>query len=198
MCSQFTVFKIKNILLCFCLLFVYCLPVLADNTLFLNTFIYTAPSKYFNDIPTDQRERFVQYSSGEGMLDYNNGWLTYFCDNPRYDIGTSLFWVKLLPRKGQYPLVFVYMVRPILPGKAHSKNQTYVLDGNKLGWRDVTTQYIPKDLDSTMEFIPIRKGNDIQVVYYRENECRLILHWNGASFNKRKIRPRKIDLGASE
>ena len=58
-----------------------------------------------------------------------------------------------------------------------------------------------------MAFIPRRKSNDIQVAKYQKvpnansskgDTCyeleasRLILHWNGTSFKKRTVKPRRV------
>jgi hypothetical protein len=188
-----------------------CLSAFAEDGNFLNVFILTSPAKYLSDIPNNQRDKlilFVSNPTGNRMLDYANGWLSYFCDNPYEDLTSSMFWIKLLPRKNDNPLVFVYMAKPLASGGTPANNQTYILDRDGNDWQDVTARFMPKDVDMTMSFVPRRTGEDIQVAGYRKvpsvtnpkgeayNElgaCRLVLHWNGTSFEKRPVKPRKVD-----
>jgi hypothetical protein len=189
------------------------LPALANEGNFLNVFVLTAPPKYLADVPAAQRASLMLYvSQVDGLLDYPNKWLWFATDSTDVPMGSSMFWIKLLPRGGGWdPFVLVYMSKPFNRGGLPSNNQTYILENKGInGWRDVTTQLIPKNVDITMAFIPLRSGEDIQVAGYRQipglknrkgepgydfGTCRLILHWNGTSFVERTIEPRKVVLG---
>jgi len=178
----------------------------ADNGNFLNVFILTAPAQYIADIPYHQREELILRLSADptnNYLDYPNGRLSYFSENSYDNIGSSMFWIKLLPReaRGQYPLVLIHMAKAFLQDKPPLKNQTFILEGDAHGWRDVTSNFMPKDLDATMAFIPCRTGENIQVANYKGGprgymleQCCSILHWNGHSFDERRIEPTEIDL----
>lgn len=62
-----------------------------------------------------------------------------------------MFYIKLLPRKDDTPLVFIYATRAFIMEKV----------GNE--WKDVTKRVVPRNVDLTAAFNPLRTRNVIEV-----------------------------------
>jgi hypothetical protein len=144
---------------------------------FLNTALLRVPAVFLADIPAENRVRLLEVLSqvpgSDEHLDYEHGWVHSFYDGPAEDSpgGTSQFWMKVLPRKGQSPLVLIHMAKPFATGAAPVANQTFVLELGSLGrWNDVTKDVMPVDVDLTMHFRPRRMENRIEVARYEKVE----------------------------
>src|SRR5687768_14647258 len=77
---------------------------------FLNVAILELPPHYLADIPQDQRTLLLLRLSerpGDKRLDYYHGWVHWFSDSSERPNGTSMFYLKLLPRQAGAPLVLV-------------------------------------------------------------------------------------------
>jgi hypothetical protein len=142
---------------------------------FLNIAILRAPEAFLADIPIGNRHRLLELLSewpgSATHLDYEHGWVHWFHDGPAADSpgGTSMFWMKTLPRKGQSPLVLVHMAKAFATGTAPAANQTVVLERGSLGqWLDVTADVLPAEVDRTMHFRPRRTDNRIEVARYEK------------------------------
>src|SRR5690349_19017087 len=116
---------------------------------YLSQAILTLPPRYLADVPLENRNALLNSFSADPKgtrLDYKNGWIHFYSDGGGDAKGrpTSMFWVKLLPRKDQAPLVFVHMSKPFAYGSIPDANQTFVLEKNGEGWEDVTKAVIPE------------------------------------------------------
>jgi len=180
----------------------------AFDASFMNLAILELPPRYLDDIPMSQRNAFLtRLSDGtlDQELDYVHGWLTYSSDGPAGDFGTSMFYLKLLPRdKGidGPPLVFVHMPKTLVND---NRNRTFVLERWGDEWRDVTSQMMPKRFNTNMAYFPRRLSPIIDVApwvrvknfagpgFYYVNglrSCELI--WNGDTLQMRKAKPCKL------
>jgi hypothetical protein len=173
----------------------------AEDGKFLNVAILRLPERYLADVPLENRARLLTRISEDNdtrHLDYANGWVHWFTDSESVG-GTSQFWLKLLPRKNERPLVFVHMAKPFADGSDPQKDQTFVLERRGNEWLDVTGNVIPEQVDLTMHFRPSRSKNMIEVAAYerfkrrdgrgeayRFGERKLDLVWSEGSFEVRK------------
>ncbi len=173
----------------------------AQDGNFLNVAIIELPARYLADIPREERAAFLLHlseQSGDTRLDYQHGWLHWYSDSGRSSYGTSMLYLKLLPRKDRAPLVLTHMPKPFADGKAPAKNQTFVLERDGGEWRDVTRSIIPKQAELTMHFSPRRTSGVVEVAAYERSKlqggrgysCRfgnrvIDLVWNGAAFQTR-------------
>ena len=176
--------------------------LLAADGNFLNVAILELPDRYFADIPQKERTLLLNRLSEQGSdlrLDYNHGWLHFYSDSEEPPHGTSMLYLKLLPRKDDTPLVLVHMAKPFADGSTPRKNQTFIFERDGRDWRDVTGRVIPKQADLTMHFSPRRTVNVIEVAAYERFKRRdgrgysytfgrrkLDLVWDGLSFQVRK------------
>lgn len=175
----------------------------AESENFLNTAILELPPKYFGDVPLNERPKMLLQMSDttDPRLDYCNGWLHWHSDSENSLHGTSMIFLKLLPRKNDNPLVFVHMPKPFAGVDAPQKNQTFVLERVNQTWRDITSSIIPKQVDLTIHFRPRRAVTAIEVgpyekrerndhpgFYYDFGKRQLDLVWNGSSFEIRQAR----------
>jgi len=160
--------------------------VIADGA-FLNVAILELPARYLADIPAENRTRFLIHLSqlhGDRRLDYGNGWLHYYNDNPYENPGaTSQVYLKLLSRKDDDPLVFVFMP------KQHSR--PYILERTGKGWLDVRKHVLPRTVDLSMDFSPRRLSNVVEVVSFKRTKTGMGRHvcdlvWDGAQFQMRE------------
>jgi hypothetical protein len=168
---------------------------------FLNIAIMELPARYFADIPREQRSVFLLHLSeqpGDKRLDYQHGWLHWYSDSEEAPHGSSMLYLKLLPRKDDTPLVLAHMPKPFADGSAPTKNQTFVLERDGSEWRDVTKRVMPKKADLTMHFSPRRTSNVVEVAAYERfkrqdgrgysytfSRRTLDLVWDGAVFQTR-------------
>ena len=185
---------IRNLI--FLLVVVNVTNVLAfDKNSFLNVAVLTLPERYLADIPKSQRTAFLINVSDyfEPLVDYKHGRLNFFSDSGDGDFGTSPLLMKLLPRKGDYPLVFVHM-----PNNDTGINKTFILERDGSQWNDVTAQVIPKGVDLTEAFFPRLATPDIDVALEKNRKGRqdyirmYELIWNGASFKLHKASKKKL------
>jgi hypothetical protein len=169
---------------------------------FLNVAMLELPARYLADLSQDQRTLFLVRLSeqpDDKRLDYRHGWIHWYSDSEEPPHGTSMLYLKLLPRKDDTPLVLVHMPKPFANGSTPRKNQTFILqrDGGK--WRDVTKRVIPKQADLTMHFSPRRSTNVVEVTAYERfkrrdgrgysytfSDRKLDLIWDGHSFQSCK------------
>lgn len=180
----------------------------AQDGNFLNVAIMELPSRYFADVPREQRTVFLlrlSEQSGDRRLDYQHSWLHWYSDSVEAPHGTSMLYLKLLPRNGDNPLVLVHMPKPFADGSAPAKNQTFVLERDGNEWRDVTKRVMPKKADLTMHFSPRRTSNVIEVAAYERfkrpdgrgysytfSQRVLDLIWDGAVFQTRVPASKKL------
>jgi hypothetical protein len=124
----------------------------------LNQTLRDLPEIYLADIPKGKREVLLTHLSRQKGDHFSNthDWVHYFSDNVREVGATSMFWLKLLPREGQAPLVFVHMAKPQANRKAPARDQTFVLERVGKDWKDVTASVIPKEVDLSLHFSPRR------------------------------------------
>jgi len=165
----------------------------APDGKYLNVAILTLPARYLADVPIEERVALLlQLSSSpfrDTRLDYENGWLHWFSDSPEPPDASSMFWLKLLPKKNGKWLVFVHMSKPFSAnGGDPEKNQTFVLQRKGIEWADITASVIPGEVDLTMHFRPRRLSNAIQVASYEKFERQ-----DGRGYAYR-FGPRKLDL----
>tara|TARA_R110000850_G_scaffold60338_1_gene138572 strand:+ start:2416 stop:3063 length:648 start_codon:yes stop_codon:yes gene_type:complete len=165
----------------------------APDGKYLNVVILTLPARYLADVPIEERVALLtQLSSSpfkDDRLDYDHGWLHWYSDSPDSPEVTSMFWLKLLPKKNGKWVVFVHMSKPFSTnGGAPEKNQTFVLQRNGIEWEDVTASVIPNEVDLTMHFRPRRESNVIQVASYEQFERQ---DGRGLAY---RFGPRKLDL----
>lgn len=132
---------------------------------FLKETLRELPEVYLADIPADRREKLLLALSRQPGDHFNaaHDWVHYFSDNSREMGASSMFWLKLLPREGKAPLVFVHMAKPMANRKAPSRDQTFVLERVGTEWKDVTASVIPKEVDFTLHFLPRRDLPVIEV-----------------------------------
>jgi hypothetical protein len=149
---------------------------LASEGHFLNLAILRVPAVFLADIPAENRVRLLEvlssWTGSDEHLDYEHGWVHYFYDGPAEDSpgGTSQFWMKVLPRKGQIPLVLIHMPKRTRTATP-TANETVVLELGSLGrWNDVTKDVMPAEVDLTMHFRPRRMENRIEVARYEKFE----------------------------
>jgi hypothetical protein len=182
----------------------------AQDGNFLNVAIMELPARYFADIPRDQRALFLLSLSeqpGDRRLDYQHGWLHWYSDSEGPPHGTSMLYLKLLPRKDNTPLVLTHMPKPFADGHTPARNQTFVLERDGSEWRDVTKRVIPKQADLTMHFSPRRASNVVEVAAYERFKRRdgrgysytfshrtLDLIWDGATFRPRTPPTKKLSV----
>lgn len=164
----------------------------APDGKYLNVAILTLPARYLADVPIEERVALLtQLSSSpfkDDRLDYDHGWLHWYSDSPDPPKVTSMFWLKLLPKKNGKWLVFVHMAKPFADGSDPNKKQTFVLQRNGIEWEDVTASVMPNEVDLTMHFRPRRESNVIQVAPYERFERR---DGRGLAY---RFGPRKLDL----
>ncbi len=168
----------------------------ADGS-FLNIAILQLPERYLADIPLANRAALLTELSrlpDDRRLDYAHGWLSYFNDNPYREVGaTSRFWLKLLPRKGRSPLVFVHIPRE------GPDALTGVLEKVQGKWVEVTKDFLPDGIELKSQFAPRRASGLIQVAPFVKKERRdgkghywgtgprvMDLEWDGRAFQKRR------------
>ena len=179
---------------------------------YLNVAILRLPARYLADVPIENRKALLESLSSDpkdNRLDYSNGWIHFFSDGGDHEDPTgrptSMFWVKLLPRKDESPLVFVHMSKPFADGAVPGNNQTFVLEESSDGWKDVTKNVIPKEVDMTAHFRPRRKIDEIEVApfekiqrqdgggsAYNFGERKIDLVWKGSAFEVRKASSSKL------
>lgn len=174
--------------------------------------VLTLPPRYLADVPLEGRKALLDKISADPKdprLDNGHGWIHYSSDggdheDPKERV-TSMFWVKLLPRDDQSPLVFVHMSKPFADASAPSDKQTFVLEKDGGEWKDVTMKVIPKNVDITAHFRPRRKINEIEVAPFKQfprqdngraayefGDHTIDLVWNGSTFTIRKARTTKL------
>lgn len=132
---------------------------------FLKQALVTLSPRWLADIPLAKRELLLREMRGEGTrdrVDYKHDWAHWYSDGSEVG-GTSQFRLKLLPREGDTPLVFVHMGKPFATGAAPAKEHTVILKLNGKDWEDVTESLWPKEVDRTMHFAPQRETNVIEV-----------------------------------
>ena len=129
----------------------------------LHQILRDLPEVYLADIPKGKREVLLTQLSRqkEDHFSGTHDWVHYFSDNGREIGASSMFWLKLLPREGEAPLVFVHMAKPQANRKAPARDQTFVLERVGNDWKDVTATVIPKEVDLTLHFSP---GRDLPVI----------------------------------
>jgi hypothetical protein len=132
--------------------------VSASDERILQQTLRDLPEVYLADIPKDKREILLTSLSRqkEDHLSNSHDWVHYFSDNGREIAASSMFWLKLLPREGKTPLVFVHMAKPMANRKAPARDQTFVLERVGKDWKDVTASVIPKEVDLSLHFSPRR------------------------------------------
>lgn len=182
---------------------------------YLNVALLQLPPKYLADVPLENRGWLLEGLSGsvfnDNRLDYTNGWIHFHSDGGDHETRkgpSSMFYVKLLPRKQQLPLVFVHMPKPFADGNAPAKNQTFVLERKGNQWKDVTAEVMPKEIDLTMHFQPRRSDNVIEVAAYKTHkrqdglglsydygERKLDLVWEDGKFRSKKPDSPKLSDG---
>ena len=130
----------------------------AADDKFLKETLRELPEVYLADIPADRREKLLLALSRQPGDHFNaaHDWVHYFSDNSWEMGASSMFWLKLLPREGKAPLVFVHMAKPMANRKAPSRDQTFVLERVGKDWKDVTATVIPKEVDLTLHLSPRR------------------------------------------
>ena len=112
-----------------------------------------------------------------------------------------MFYLKGLPTDSPFSVpVFVHMQKPY-NGHKPSKDDTFVLERGYEPdtWVDITNKVIPKGIDRRSYFHPLRKSLDIEVAPwvrragggYEYGKCTAILRWNGKTFDKISIKPKK-------
>ncbi|MES2438793.1 MAG: hypothetical protein V4584_06995 [Verrucomicrobiota bacterium] len=179
---------------------------------YLNGAFLKLPPRYLADVPLEKRKALwssMTANPDDRRLDNKNGWIHYSSDGGDHEspVGrpTSMFWVKLLPRKGESPLVFVHMSKPFADGSVPAKDQTFVLKQTDDGWKDVTKSVIPKSVDLTAHFRPKRKVAEIEVAPFEKIQTKegnrpaydfgahkMDLVWNGSAFDSRKAKSPKL------
>ncbi len=178
----------------------------------LSQAILKLPPRYLADVPIENRRALLESLSSDpkdGRLDYKNGWIHFYSDGGDHESPkgrpTSMFWVKLLPRQDQSPLVFVHMSKPFADGSIPGENQTFVLEKSGKGWEDITKKVIPRKVDMTAHFRPRRKMIEIEVAPYEKipvkdggktaygfGEHKFDLVWNGSALVVRKASSPKL------
>lgn len=164
---------------------------------FLNIAILQLPERYLADIPLANRTALLTELSrlpDDKRLDYGHGWLSYTNDNPYRGVGaTSRFWLKLLPRKGRLPLIFVHIP------KEGPDALTGVLEQVQGKWVEVTKDVLPEGIELKSQFAPRRASGLIQVApfvqkarhdgkgqYWGPGPRVMDLDWDGRTFQKRR------------
>lgn len=167
----------------------------------INVAIIELPPRYLADIPKEHRSFLISRSSSmpaySKKIDYDHGYFHWFADGALAEESaitgipgaTSMVWVKLLPRDGRNPLVFVHMPKPYADVESTPDNsQTFVLERDGNDWIDVTADVIPEGVDPTMHFRPRRTKDEIQVASWEKFERR---DGRGEAY---RYGPRIIDL----
>lgn len=132
----------------------------------------TIPAKYLADIALADREKLLsQIKDDPNRMDAAKGWVHWFSDGHEVH-GSSMFWLKELPREGKTPLVFVHMAKPFADGSKPRANQTFVLERTGDGWSDVTKEVMPAEVDLTMHFRTRKKDAVIEAAAWTEFERR--------------------------
>lgn len=174
-------------------------PVAQTDGNFLNLAILHLPPQFLADIPLASRTDYLRSLSKaqEDRLDYQNGWLHHYSDGPDGSFGARCqVYLKLLPRTGQTPLIFVHLPRPAADGSAPAINHTFILECTNQEtpvWSDVTSRHLPAEAGRTLYFCPRREEPLIQVAEWEKSGDRYLygdrkmdLVWKEGRFAVRK------------
>jgi|GEM_PF-2699889 len=177
------------------------------STANLEAAIRSLPPPFFADCPYEGREEMLDelHADPADRLDLENEWLHYFSDGGPVRT-TSMIHLRLYKRREGTKVAFVHMPKPFANGSAPSDRQTFVLTPDAQGtWSNVTQLMIPKEVDITAHFSPLRHKNVIEVAPYLEKkhptqgriiydfgECQTELLWDGDQFKATAVTPRKL------
>lgn len=130
---------------------------------FLRSALMTIPPIYLGDIPLARRESWIKSLERDPeRMDAAKGWMHQFGDGPDSP-GSSMIWLKILPRTNKSPVVLVHMAKPFAAGGGGRlfANQTFVLERDGEQWKDVTQTTIPATIDLTTHHFRTRKEDTV-------------------------------------
>jgi len=163
---------------------------------FLRSALMTIPPIYLGDIPLARRKSWIDgLESDPERMDAARGWMHQFGDGSDSP-GSSMIWLKILPRGDKAPVVFVHMAKPFAAGGSGRlfANQTFVLERDEEQWKEVTQTVIPATVDLTKHHFRTRKEDTvIEVAPWKAQlandryiwtfgERVMDLWWNGEKF----------------
>ena len=153
------------------------------------------PPKYLADVPLADRQKLIATAGKNAdRLNAATGWLHWYSDGSSVR-ASSMIWAKELPRPDKTPLILVHMAKPFADGRKPEEDHTVVLERGENGWKDVTKEVMPADVDMKMHFRTREDDTVVEVAPWKEIDRRdgrgkalvygsrvMDLHWSGERF----------------